>query len=143
LNQTEEGGQYDNFNNGPEPFSLTETDPRLNGEFLSRVDDNSIIQQLKDKNIYEVTLSNSGGLVMPVIIEWTYADGTKEIERIPAEIWRMNEQRVSKVFVKSKEVTNIVLDPDQELADINQEDNVFPKNQRASKFDTFKKKSGE
>jgi hypothetical protein len=45
--------------------------------------------------------------------------------------------------VKSKEVTNIVLDPDQELADINQEDNVFPKNQRASKFDTFKKKSGE
>jgi hypothetical protein len=142
LNQTEGDGQYDSFNNGPEPFSLIATDPRLNGEFLSRVDDQAIIQQLQGKNIYEVTLSNSGGLVMPVIIEWTYADGTKEIEKIPAEIWRTNEQRVTKVFVKTKEVTNIVLDPDKELADINQQDNVFPKSKRESGFDTFKKKSG-
>ena len=61
--------QFDNFNNGPEPLSLIATDPRLNGEFLSRIDDNAIIQKLQDKNIYEVTLTNKGGLVMPVIIE--------------------------------------------------------------------------
>ena len=48
---------------------------------------------------------------MPVIIEWTYKDGTKEINRIPAEIWRVNEQQVTKVFVKEKEVTTVVLDP--------------------------------
>jgi hypothetical protein len=42
---------------------------------------------------------------MPVIIQWTYADGTKEIERIPAEIWRLNEKKVNKVFIKDKEVT--------------------------------------
>ncbi|MBA4058452.1 MAG: aminopeptidase, partial [Marivirga sp.] len=119
--------KYDNFNNGPEPFSLVATDPRLNGEFASRVDDNAIMQKLEDKNIYEVTLSNKGGLVMPVIIEWTYKDGTKEIERIPAEIWRVNEQKITKVFVKQKEVTNIVLDPNQEIADVNDQDNVFPK----------------
>ena len=78
---------------------------------------------------------------MPVIIEWTYKDGTKEVERIPAEVWRVNEQKITKVFVKQKEVVNMVLDPNQELTDINMQDNVFPKRAESSKFDDFKKKS--
>ena len=132
---------FQNFNSGPEPFSLVATDPRLNGEFASIVDDKAIMQKLENKNIYEVTLSNKGGLVMPVIIEWTYADGTKEIERIPAEIWRINEKKINKVFIKEKEVTNIVLDPKQELTDIDIQDNIFPKpTGTPSKFDSFKKK---
>jgi hypothetical protein len=141
---TANGGekQYDSFNNGPEPFSLVPTDPRLNGEFVSAVDDKAIMQKLENKNIYEVTLSNQGGLVMPVIIQWTYADGTKEIERIPAEIWRVNEKKVNKVFIKDKEVTNVMLDPHQELADVDMQDNVFPKASGVpSKFDTFKKRA--
>lgn len=132
---------YSDFSNGPEPFSLVATDPRLNGEFRSSVDDKAIIAKLQDKNIYEVTLSNKGGMVMPVIIEWTYKDGTKEIERIPAEIWRVNEQKMVKVFVKQKEVVNIVLDPNQEITDVNMKDNVFPKRADTSKFDDFKKKT--
>ncbi|MEO5979646.1 MAG: M1 family aminopeptidase [Chryseolinea sp.] len=138
------GGQqmYDDFSTGPQPFSLIATDGRLNGEFASRVDDKGIMQKLEDKNIYEVTLSNKGGLVMPVIIQWTYKDGTTEIERIPAEIWRTNEQKVTKVFVKQKEVTNITLDPKTELTDVNADNNVFPKRREAaSKFEEFKKKS--
>ena len=108
------GSVPSDFSGGPEPFSLTQTDPRLNGEFYSRIDDGAVIQKLQDKNIYEVTLSNKGGLVMPVIIEWTYTDGTKEINRIPAEIWRVNENQITKVFVKQKEVAKSVLDPNQE-----------------------------
>jgi hypothetical protein len=135
------GKNYSDFSSGPEPFSLVATDPRLNGEFMSRVDDKAIMQKLEDKNIYEVTLSNKGGLVMPVIIEWTYKDGTKEIEKIPAEIWRVNEQKITKVFVKQKEVVNTVLDPKQELTDVNMRDNVFPKRAETSKFDDFKKKT--
>jgi hypothetical protein len=133
--------KFDNFNNGPEPFSLTNTDPRMYGEFRSQIDDKAIMQKLDNKNIYEVTLSNKGGLVMPVIIQWTYKDGSKEIERIPAEIWRINENKVTKVFVKDKEVTSIVLDPQQEITDVNAQDNVFPKSQSASKFDEFKKRT--
>jgi len=134
--------KFDNFNNGPEPFSLVNTDPRFYGEFRSQIDDKAIMAKLQDKNVYEVTLSNKGGLVLPVIIEWTYKDGTKEIERIPAEIWRINETKVTKVFVKEKEVTNIVLDPLKETTDINQQDNVFPKPaETSSKFDDFKKKN--
>jgi hypothetical protein len=133
--------KFDNFNNGPQEFSLIETPTQYYGEFQSKVDDKGIMDKLRGKNIYEVTLSNKGGLVMPVIIEWTYKDGSKELERIPAEVWRINENKVSKVFVKEKEVANIVLDPAQETADINIEDNVFPKVEKESKFDEFKKKT--
>ncbi|SKC75353.1 M1 family metallopeptidase [Ohtaekwangia koreensis] len=132
--------KFDSFNNGPEPFSLTTTDPRMYGEFRSQIDDKAVMQKLQNKNIYEVTLSNKGGLVMPVIIQWTYKDGSKEIERIPAEIWRLNETKVTKVFVKEKEVASIVIDPLQEITDVNAQDNVFPKVQ-SSKFDEFKKKN--
>jgi hypothetical protein len=133
--------KYDNFNNGPEEFTVTDTKAQFYGDFLSRVDDNGIRQKLQGKNLYEITLSNKGGLIMPVIIEWTYKDGSKEIERIPAEIWRINENKVSKVFVKDKEVTNVVLDPNTETSDINTDDNVFPKVAKESKFDEFKKKT--
>jgi hypothetical protein len=141
LNAQGGGKKFDNFENGPEPFSLVNTDPRMYGEFRSTIDDKAIMQKLENKNIYEVTLTNKGGLVMPVIIEWTYKDGSKEIERIPAEIWRTNESKVVKTFVKEKEVSNIVIDPLQETTDVNAQDNVFPKVQASSKFDDFKKKT--
>ncbi|MEJ7643286.1 MAG: M1 family metallopeptidase [Chryseolinea sp.] len=142
LNASSAENKFEDFSSGAQPFSVIGTDNRLNGEFMSQVDDKAIAKKLEDKNIYEVTFSNKGGLVMPVIIQWTYKDGTTEVERIPAEIWRMNEQRVTKVFVKQKEVTNITLDPKTELTDINVQNNVFPKRSDTStKFDEFKKKS--
>ena len=130
------------FSGGPQPFSVIPTDDRLYTEFRSRLDDKEVVNKLQNKNIYEVKLSNKGGLIMPVIIEWAYKDGTKEIERIPAEIWRKNESTVTKVFVKEKEVTNITLDPLKETTDVSVEDNVFPRSNQPSKFDQFKKESG-
>ncbi len=134
-------GKYDSFDNGPEPVSVIPTDARFYGEFQSRIDDKAVIAKLENKNIYEITLSNQGGLVMPVIIEWTFKDGSKETERLPAEIWRTNEQTVTKVFVKEKEVRAVVLDPQNETADINTSDNVFPKVETITKFDELKKKN--
>jgi hypothetical protein len=136
-----DGAKNQDFTNGPEPLTVIPTDARMYGEFQNRVDDKAIIAKLQNKNIYEVTLSNKGGLVMPVIIEWTYKDGSKEIDRIPAEIWRTNETKVVKTFVKEKEVVNIVHDPQKETADISMEDNVFPKVAQPNKFDDLKKKS--
>jgi hypothetical protein len=131
----------DNFDNGPEEFTLLGTEAADYGEFLSRVDDKAIMKKLEGKNLYEITVSNNGGLVMPVIIEWTYKDGSKELEKIPAEVWRLNENKFSKVFVKDKEVANVMIDPNSEIADANIEDNMFPKVKRDSKFDEFKSKS--
>lgn len=131
--------EYNDFSAGPEPISILPTDQRFYGEFQNRVDDKAILNKLQNKNMYEVKLSNKGGLVMPVIIEWTFKDGSKEVDRIPAEIWRTNENTVTKVFVKDKEVVRIVLDPFKETTDINSADNVFPKRATESKFDQFKK----
>ena len=76
---------------------------------------------------------------MPVIIEWTYVDGTKEVETLPAEIWRHNEQAFTKIFVKEKEVVNILIDPDKATADVDQSNNRFPKMVIPTRFDKFKK----
>ena len=127
------------FSNGPEEFTLMNTPEYLQGEFKSRADDNAIRQKLEKKNIYQIKFKNVGGLVTPLVIEWTYKDGSKEIERIPAEIWRINENEITKVFIKDKEVVNILLDPNFELADVEMRNNVFPKRMTPSKFDQFKK----
>ena len=92
------------------------------------------------KHLYEVSFSNKGGLVMPIIIEWTYKDGTKEIERIPAQIWRKNEKNVIKTFLKDKEVASIKLDPYKETADIDESNNSFGDFKEPSKFKVFKQK---
>ncbi|MBL7877483.1 MAG: M1 family metallopeptidase, partial [Cyclobacteriaceae bacterium] len=129
------------FSQGPQYFSVIPTDSRLYGEFANRLDDKAVIAKMENKNFYEITLTNKGGLVMPVIIEWTFKDGSKEIERLPAEIWRINETKVTKVFEKDKEVVNVVIDPLKETADINAEDNIFPRVIQPSKFDELKKKT--
>ena len=92
-----------------------------------------------NQNFYELYFSNKGGLVMPIILEWTYKDGTKEVERIPAEVWRKNEERVRKVFVKNKEVQSVRLDPYKETADINESNNTFGQiPEQPSRFQVFK-----
>lgn len=94
------------------------------------------------KNFYEIDFSNVGGLVMPLIIEWTFADGTKEVDRIPAYIWRKNEEKVTKAFMKDKEVVQIRLDPDRETADTDEENNYFPRNKQPNRFELFKRRGG-
>ena len=131
--------KLEDFSNGPQEFTMLNTPSKFYGEFENKIDDNTIRKKLEGKNLYEVTLKNTGGLVSPVIIEWTFKDGSKEIERIPAEIWRTNEKEVKKIFVKDKEVTNIAIDPNLETADVNVTDNVFPKKKVESKFDQLKK----
>jgi hypothetical protein len=90
------------------------------------------------KNFYELSFSNVGGLVMPVIIEWTFVDGTKEVETLPAYIWRKNEYKFTKVFGKDKMVKSILVDPYRETADINEGNNMWPRTAVPSKFELFK-----
>ncbi|WP_462250609.1 M1 family metallopeptidase [Ferruginibacter sp.] len=94
------------------------------------------------KNMYELTFSNKGGLVMPIIIEWTFKDGTKEVDRIPVQVWRKNENKVVKTFMKDKEVASVKLDPLRETADINEGNNSWPSITTASKFQLFKGAGG-
>jgi hypothetical protein len=109
----------------------------LNGEAL----DNATKQKYAAKHFYELQFSNKGGLVMPIIIEWTYKDGSKEIERIPAQVWRLNENKVIKFFMKDQEVASIKLDPMKETADIDETNNNWGNNmEQPSRFQVFKQK---
>jgi hypothetical protein len=100
--------------------------------------DNTTKAAAANKNFYELHFTNKGGLVMPLIIEWTFKDGSKEINRIPAQIWRKNENKVTKVFLKDKEVTGIRLDPMRETADIDENNNIWPAIDLPSKFQLYK-----
>ena len=121
----------------PTEFNFSETNRNQYREFRNSVNDEAIKLANSDRNFYELTFKNTGGLVTPLIIEWTYEDNTKEIQKIPAEIWRFNEKEVTKVFIKDKVVKNIKLDPFKETADVNLEDNNFPRVQIKSDFDRF------
>jgi hypothetical protein len=140
---TSSKGNKNDFSGGPQEFTVSNTNlkeyPLRAQEFRSVFDDNEVRKTLEGKNIYEITLRNTGGLVTPLIIEWTYKDGSKESETIPAEIWRTNEVEITKVFIKEKEVISIVIDPNAGLADVNLDNNVFPKKTNVSRFDKFKK----
>ena len=126
------------FSSGPEVITMIETPDSNYGQYLSRLDEPEVKKQLSGKNIYELTIKNLGGLVMPIIIEWTYADGSKEIDRLPAEVWRVNEYEIKETFVKAKEAVNITLDPNFEFADVNASNNSFPKVEQKSDFEQFK-----
>jgi len=100
--------------------------------------DTENMRKWKDKNFYELSFSNKGGMIMPIILEWTFADGTKEVERIPVRIWQLNEETVTKVFIKDKEVSAIRLDPFKETADINEGNGMWPVKEMPTRFDLFK-----
>jgi hypothetical protein len=138
---------YYKYNRGQIPYDTTKytvhhtfVNGKENSSFTSDPVDDSTKDKLRSKQFYELQFSNKGGLVMPIIIEWTYKDGTKEVERIPAQVWRKNESHLTKIFVKDKEVASIKLDPNRETADIDESNNSWPVVQTESKFEIFKAK---
>lgn len=100
-------------------------------------------EKFGDKNYYELSFTNRGGLVMPVILEWTFADGSTEIETIPVEVWRKNEGHFTKAFVKDKEVKKIKLDPFRQTADVDETNNVAPMPEQPVYFKVYKKHKEE
>jgi len=94
----------------------------------------------EDAEYYALEFSNLGGLVMPIILGLEFTDGSTEKIYIPAEIWRRNPHRVSKllVFEKGKELQQIVVDPDWETADADLENNYYPRRITPSRVEAFK-----
>jgi hypothetical protein len=109
-------------------------------EFMSKLTEEDKKLLKSGKHFYEVSFSNIGGLVMPLIVELTYTDNTTEVIRIPAEIWRMYEDKVSKVFIVDKEVKQFRLDPFLETADTDLNNNSYPREVVPTRYEIFKQK---
>jgi hypothetical protein len=136
---------YWRYDRGLEPYdSITKITPAPGGFGGGPAEPLSAEDKAKyaDVHLYEIAFSNKGGLVMPIIVEFTFEDGSKQIERIPAQIWRLNENKVTKVFLTRKKATAIKLDPLKETADINEANNSWPTSDEPSKFALFKARAG-
>lgn len=130
------------FYNTYDPFAVTDTDKKRYEAFLATLSDDERKLMEKGMNYYVVKVKNKGGLVMPVIIEMSYEDGTTEVVRYPAEIWRTNDQAISKTIATTKKVKKFKLDPYFEIADIDTANNAFPREpEQPTKFELFKRKA--
>ncbi|MFZ2783913.1 MAG: M1 family metallopeptidase [Sediminibacterium sp.] len=134
---------YWRYTRGLEPYDSTVKypAPTFGGNLIQATPEERAKYQ--NTNLYEISFSNKGGLVMPLIVEFTFEDGTKETERIPAQIWRKNENKVTKLFMTTKKAVKIQLDPLRETADINESNNSWPSGAVApSNFSLFKSGAG-
>ena len=92
------------------------------------------------KYFYEIGFEKPGGLVMPIIVKYTYADGSSDIVKYPVQLWRKNLDQVYKVVTSDKEIIEVTLDPNFETSDVNINNNNWPRKEIKSKFKLFKEK---
>lgn len=131
----EDSEDYDTSLKGKSPSEASET---LNEYMMDNLTPEERSKVKEPKYFYEVTFDKPGGIPMPLIVEYTYADGSKENVTYPPEIWRKNDKEVKRVIASQKEITNILVDPKQETADIDTTNNSWPKKEQESDFDKFK-----
>ena len=128
------------FYNKYDPFEVQAEDLEAYEAFVDSLSEKERKLVEAGMHFYEVSFKNVGGLVMPIILGWTYEDGSTEIERIPAEIWRYNGEEAVKVFAKDKQVSQLVIDPYRETADTDESNNYYPKRDIPTRFEVFKEK---
>ncbi len=134
---SEEGENFDENLKGKKP---SENSKFLNEFLMDNMTAAERAQVKEPKYFYEITYDKPGGIPMPLIVEYTYADGTTKNITYPAEIWRKNDKEVKLVLSSTKELTGILVDPKQETADIDTTNNSWPKKEQKSNFDEFKEK---
>jgi len=130
------------FYDNNDRFTVTNKERNAYQEFLKGLDDwerKALDRAVKeDKNYYILDFSNKGGLVMPIILEMTFEDGSTETMHIPAEIWRRTPDAVKKLIVTDKELTQVLVDPKWETADVDVENNYYPRRIIPSRIEAFK-----
>ncbi len=130
------------FYNSYDPFEPTKIDEKVYENYLRGLDEEQKEVLEKPLNLYNVTFSSPGGIPMPIIVGFEFADGTKDKQHIPAEVWRMGDKTVKKLFYFEKEVVAINLDPNLETADIDRNNNYWPPRMEPSRFKLYKEKAG-
>ena len=71
-------------------------------------------------------------------LEVQLQSGKKYIERIPAEVWRYNSKKLTKLIVTDEPMVGITQDPYLETADIDTNNNSWPRKITKSRVELFK-----
>ncbi|MFT7620573.1 MAG: hypothetical protein ACI97A_004230 [Planctomycetota bacterium] len=130
------------FYNRFDELDVTPQDRAAFRKTMKGLDDKEKKLRAFDQNFYLLSFANKGGLVMPIILDIEYTDGSHEEVRIPVTIWRYNEEKVSKLLIRRKDIKNVTLDPKLETADANLDNNQWPPRLRPSRFELFKSRRG-
>ncbi|MCK5703664.1 MAG: hypothetical protein KAI29_21050, partial [Cyclobacteriaceae bacterium] len=112
--------------NEPNPLVAENEIKRIN-DLRGKLTDKELALLEKGQKFYELTFSALGGMLMPLIVQFEFEDGSIDIQRIPAEIWTKNHKEVTKIFKHTKDVKHITLDPHLETADVNTKNNHWPR----------------
>jgi hypothetical protein len=130
------------FHDEHDRFTVTNVDRNEYRRWLAELEDwerDAFTRAVdEDRHYYVLDFSNRGGLVMPIILRLTYADDTTDMLRIPAEIWRRTPDAVSKLIVTDKQLVEVVVDPRWETADVDIENNHYPRRIVPSRIEAFK-----
>jgi len=129
------------FYNSYDPFEVDSDDRKAYKTFRASLTDKEEALLDGGYNFYEVQYENKGGLVMPIIIEATYKDGSKETFKYPAEIWRKREHKATKVIISQKEIVQFQVDPKRETADVDEENNYWPPRNIPNKFELYQRRN--
>ena len=130
--------QIDDFYGKRNIYAVDALDQKAYESFVAKTSAEDLAYLNAGKQLYELTFENLGGLVMPLIIEATFADGSTKVERIPAEIWRIEELKVSKVFVYDQAVVSFRIDPFLETADTDLDNNTWPRVLQPTRYQLYK-----
>ena len=130
--------QIDDFYGKRNIYEVDALDQKAYESFVAKTSAEDLAYLKAGKQLYELTFENLGGLVMPLIIEATFAGGSKNVERIPAELWRIEELKVSKVFVYDQEVVSFRVDPFLETADTDLDNNTWPRVMQPTRYQLYK-----
>ncbi|MCE7067460.1 M1 family metallopeptidase [Dyadobacter sp. CY326] len=126
------------FYNRYDPFKVTEADKQKYEQYLASLSESERQLIQENTNFYTISIKNKGGLPMPVIVKMGFEDGTDSVAVFPAEIWRFNDAQINKVVTTKKKVVQWTLDPYQQIADIDTENNSFPRVAAPTRFQIFK-----
>ena len=121
-------------------YKATEKEIKKYEKFNKNLNDNEKEILKRNQHFYEIKFSNIGGLVMPIILNFSFKDNSNGVVKIPAEIWKKNDLEISKVFAFDKEVIQIELDPFMETADTDRSNNFWPQQLEPTKFELYKYK---
>lgn len=127
---------YDSYDEGTALPSEKKKFEALIKELKEEKIDPALLQT--KRNFYVIEFSNVGGLLTPLILKIDYTDGSSEELKLPAEIWRFNTEKASKLLLTAKELKSVTFDPRQELVDTDVENNFWPRRLVKSKFQLFK-----
>ena len=129
--------ELQDFYNKRNEYEVTAYDKNKYDKFMEGLEDDEKEILSGKWNYYQMKFSNVGGLPMPIILRFTYEDGSKERHYIPAEIWKSDLPQVSKVFYSKKLIESVTVDPMLETADIDRANNYWPQRIQKNRFEVY------